>query len=141
MDTPSSCDSLLIHEKELFVMEFKNRAYGAITSKDKREIRKKAYQTPEILLNSFLREQTMEDLALNATLIIVFKNMQEKDESFGKLSDKLNQLANGNKKRIRCGLGRFKGAFYKNVCTIGKEEFESQYLPFLTSSGNDEILL
>ena len=133
METPSTCDSLWTKENEIFVIEFKNREYKSIAAKDKREIRKKAYQTPEILLNSIFRNQTMENLSEHATLLVVFKNMQDKEESFGKFAGKLNQLANGSAQRVRCKLGSFKGEFYKDVHTIGKEEFEAVYLPQICS--------
>lgn len=129
MDRPSTCDSLYIGAEENFVIEFKNRKYGRISSNDKREIRKKAYQTPELLLNTVFRDSTMENLAKRTTLLVVFKSMEDREESFGKFADKLNDLANGNTPRIRCKLGQFKGAFYKDVQTIGKEEFEEKYLP------------
>lgn len=131
MDIPSSCDSVCINEEEVFVIEFKNREYKDLTPKDKREIRKKAYQTSELLLNSIFRNQAMEDIVDHTTLFIVFRNMKDREKSFGKIADKLNQLANGDVPKIRCKLGQFKGTFYKNIYTIGKEDFEKIYLPMI----------
>lgn len=136
MDRPSTCDSLFIGAEENYVIEFKNREYGKISSNDKREIRKKAYQTPELLLNTVFRNLTAEELTRRTTLLVVFKSMEDKEESFGKFADKLNHLANGNVPRIRCKLGQFKNTFYKDVQTIGKAEFEEKYLPLLGTEGN-----
>lgn len=129
MEIPSTCDSLYMNESGIYIIEFKNREYAGITSKDKREIRKKAYQTPELLANSIFRDRTMEDIARDTSLFVVFKNMEEKEESYGKFVSQMNSLANGCTSKIRCKLGRFKGAFYKDVHTVGKEEFETVYLP------------
>lgn len=131
IDIPSSCDALCTHQENIFIIEFKNREYKDITPKDKRDIRKKAYRTPEILLNNFYRDWTMDDLAKHAVLLIVFKNMQNKEESFGRIVEKFNQWANESSLPIKCKLAKFKGVFYKDVHTIGKEEFEEKFLPML----------
>lgn len=135
MEIPSTCDSLYMNEKKLYVIEFKNREYGSITSKDKRDIRKKAYQTPELLANCIFRDRTMEEIAGNISLFIVFKDMQDKEESYGKFVGKMHSLAGESTPPIRCKLGRFKGTFYRDVHTIGKEEFEKTYLPIICGDG------
>lgn len=131
IDIPSSCDALCVAKEDFFVIEFKNREYKDITPKDKRDIRKKAYQTPELLLNVFCRGWTMDDLIKHAILLVVFKDMQDKEESFGKIAEKLNQWANGNCSPIKCKLAKFKRVFYKDIHTIGKNEFEEKFLPRL----------
>ncbi len=60
MDIPSSCDALRIKGRNNFVIEFRNREYKTLKSSEKRDIRKKAYQTAEILQNIFFRACTME---------------------------------------------------------------------------------
>lgn len=132
IDIPSSCDALCMVKEDIFIIEFKNREYKDITSKDKRDIRKKVYQTPELLLSDFCRNWTVDDLANHAVLLVVFKNMQDKEESFGKIVEKINHWANGNSSPVKCKLAKFKGVFYKDVYTIGKEEFEKKFLPMLT---------
>lgn len=131
MEAPSTCDAVYLNRKGNYVIEFKNREYGSMTAKDKRDIRKKAYQTPELLAHSFFRDRTMEDLASNVSLLVVFKNMQEKEESYGKIVTTLQTLAGESEPKARCKLGRFQGNFYKEVHTIGKAEFETTYLPLM----------
>lgn len=131
IDIPSSCDALHMADEDIFIIEFKNREYKDISSKDKRDIRKKAYQTPELLLSDFCKNWTIGDLARHAVLLVVFKSMQDKEESFGRIVEKFNQWANGNRSPVKCKLAKFKGVLYKDVYTIGKEEFENIFLPKL----------
>lgn len=53
IDTPSSCDSVVVKGQDIYMIEYKNRDYQKVSSRDKREIRKKLYQSRELVLNTF----------------------------------------------------------------------------------------
>lgn len=128
IETPSSCDSVVINNEKIYMIEFKNRHYKSVTSNDKREIRKKAYQSREILLSTLLREQNINYIAEHVQLFVVFKSMEGESESFDKIAGAFNRFANGNEPEIKCKLSYFEGSFYKKVRTMSKEEFEKIYM-------------
>lgn len=133
IDTPSSCDSVVVRDEDIYLIEFKNRDYKDITSKDKREIRKKAYQSQELILSTFLKDKTIQYVAEHVQLFVVFKSMESSPESFGKISETLNRLANGDTPEIKCKLAKFEGTFYKTVRTVSKDDFEKIYMPQIFS--------
>ncbi len=133
IDTPSSCDSVAVKGEDIYLIEFKNRDYKNITSNDKRDIRKKAYQSRELLLSTFLCDKTIQYIAEHVHLWVVFKSMENESESFGKIVQKFNRYANGEKPEIKCKLGFFEGTFYKEIRTMSKDEFETRYVPIIVS--------
>ena len=129
IDVPSSCDSIAIKNEDIYLIEFKNRDYKSVTSSDKRDIRKKAFQSRELLLSTFLSEKTIQYVAEHVQLLVVFKSMEGDSESFGKIAETFNYYANGEKPVIKCKLANFEGNFYKKVRTINKVDFETKYMP------------
>ena len=126
INAPSSCDAVYMKNDKIYVIEFKNRKYSQITSKDKRDIREKAYHSMLFLLH-LEDNKSMVEIKDNATLFVVFKEMDE-EASYKNLVETINRYANGNDHVIRCQLGKLKGKYYKEIYTIDKEVFESVYL-------------
>ena len=127
IDSPSSCDALYMKEKEIYVIEFKNRKYSKMSSRDKREIREKAYYSIG-LLTDMMPDKSLEELKTHTTLFVVFQEMDE-EPSYSKIVDTFNRYANKEEPVVRCQLGVFKEKYYRNIYTVGKKDFETVYLP------------
>ena len=129
MDTPSSCDSVVLRGEEIYMIEFKNRDYEKINTKDRRDIRKKAYQSRELLLSTFLVDKTLQYVSEHVQLLVVFKTIDNKAKSYDDIVESMKRLAKEERPVIRCKLGEFEGTFYKKVRTISKANFEENYMP------------
>ena len=131
IDTPSSCDSVVVKGQDIYMIEYKNRDYQKVSSRDKREIRKKLYQSRELVLNTFWPTKDLQYIADHVHVFVVFKSMDNESVSFDKLANTLNALAGNQQEEIKCKLAKFKDTFYKEVHTISKAEFESKYMPII----------
>lgn len=129
MDIPSSCDSVVLRGEDIYLIEFKNRDYEKVNTDDKRDIRKKAYQSRELLLSTFLEDKTLQYVSEHVQLLVVFKTIDNKAKSYDNIVDSMKRLAKDDRPVVRCKLDKFEGTFYKKVRTISKVDFEENYMP------------
>ena len=128
-----SVDAFAFSDKnEFWFIEFKN----AVKSRfPKKWLRPKAMDSLYTAYFFFNQQYSLEELKKNSVFIVVYNDDNREEihkenpsEDFEKLKNKMATFANvQNETRILFDIEDFKGFLYKDVITIGNNEFMEKY--------------
>lgn len=130
----SSVDALKVNSKgEIFFIEFKN---ARKSNYPKNVLFSKAFDSIYIAQLYFFSDKTLRELCDCSYFIAVYNDdciPEEKREnesvSFVKIKDKINQWTNVSEEfKVLWGMEKYRGVFYKEVYTIDKNTFVSEFL-------------
>lgn len=132
-----SCDAYWEKNSKKYFIEFKNQAEGNISREN---LWNKAYDSAAMVLVN--ENITREELAQKAVLIIVYDNQRHipdassynPSESMDKFTQKLKgfaKLTGVDQLPVKFGLDKFNGILYREVHTLGVEDFKKFFYPVL----------
>ncbi len=132
-----SCDAYWEKNSKKYFIEFKNQAEGNISREN---LWNKAYDSAAMVLVN--ENITREELAQKAVLIIVYDNQRHipdassynPSESMDKFTRKLKgfaKLTGVDQLPVKFGLDKFNGILYREVHTLGVEDFKKYFYPVL----------
>lgn len=129
----SSVDAFALSDDgDLWFIEFKNARKSQLP---KKSLPPKAYDSMYTAY-FFLKERySIDELKKKAVLFVVYnddaisdENKENQSKSFSKFKTKMGEMAKiDTETRILFGLEKFKGFLYREIHTIGKQEFLEKY--------------
>jgi len=131
-EMPKSSDALFTDKKGgMYLIEFKN---GVMDTEKIYAVRLKIFDSLLILTDILEKGVSTTRQSLNYILVYnenknpLKKENDEVQNSKSKRQIKKHYLAKGKKRLIEWSLARFEGLYFKNVYTITKDEFQSDFV-------------
>ncbi|WP_338097031.1 hypothetical protein [Methanolapillus ohkumae] len=132
---PKSCDSLVVRNDELYLIEFKN---GKIDDEVNMNIKLKIYESLLVLLDvvekniRYSREHVHLILVYNESKFHPSKQFKKYRKSKAFIGKKISSYA--EKPFIQFGLNNFQNFHFKTVNTYTQQEFEENFVNMISSS-------
>ncbi|MBR1742348.1 MAG: hypothetical protein IJ733_10890 [Lachnospiraceae bacterium] len=135
---PASVDAFLMTEDHRFVfMEFKNARKSKITY---HQLASKTFDSMYLAQLFLGGKYSLETMAKSSALFVVYQDglddesQKENDSaSFERFKEKVGELAKISENHVLFDLEKFKGWLYKDIYTIGQDEFRKSFLPKIHS--------